>query len=150
MSKIENKSTDEYPPVGTYGPDDPVEIVFVLNQNSVVFGYQVTRKEASDFVRDWYSRREAVRKKEEGWEDKEKSLRGGTFALNYGDFAMWAVSLENIQGIYIRERDFFAPNKAQVDAINKLAEVSQRYNELVERGMKDAGRGEEWRGGDDL
>lgn len=125
---------------------DPKEMVWfeVLTRHGQKFvGGPVTRQQGSDWIRSFWGMREAIRNNiEEKSDEAIKMLEWGTLALNY---LLEEGSQESVA--------FFAVAWSEVVAMNTYPcipspaeQTSASLRKLVDEMIKEARRGEDWRG----
>lgn len=123
------------------------QTTLVVVTHSNYFWFNMTHQEASDIMRCWYSWREHVRLRAEGWEESEQWLKFGTLAGNVVgksgsveeglDICVRAVGWEHVIGMYTRAVEP-TPQERGVAALEKA-------NAIMEQQLKDQQHGEEWK-----
>ena len=118
---------------------DNVHLVFVTHHEHL-WAYNLTRKMASQIMRDWWNARERVRTKAEGWEGLRDWLERGTFALNRNpegkpDYADMVVGWEHVIGMYIYD--------IEQSTQERIAASQEKLVKMMEKQSK---QGDEWKG----
>lgn len=137
-------------PARSLHPDDTVHLVFVTPHN-FMWGMYMRRQQASDLIRDWYEVRDRVMKGE-AKEEWITWLKKGTFAMNERSveegktFAAWAIGMEHVIAMYIREFDI-PPGEVSLEDLQK--KYYQKITEAMDQHVKDMKQGDEWRGEDE-
>jgi hypothetical protein len=160
---MEGKTYCQCPPMTD---DDPVQLWVVLKGTGVFSCGLVTRKYASDQIRQWYNSRQwalnpdgndgslTPEKVTEWAVNSRDHLKNGTIAYNVGgpenNYATCAWAVSEVVGMYTLEVLRTPPIDPLVKEQNDLIrQYNEQAAEFIKLKKQEQQRGEEWREGDD-